>query len=1308
MELRKPITYPCKTAGEAGAPFDVDAAGPRVTSRTISNGTQSSPWTYYYACGTNGANTVVDQTKVTSPIGDDTVHTFTTYIDDNLQLLNNGLPPSHETQTDYYSGPQGGTAMKSVKTTYQAKSVGPHLPLSVTTSWLKQGNLVSYTETAWDSVTNPIGVNSYGSDFPNLSWGNPLTKKEYAFGVGAHGTQVRETDFNYLHLTNTTYQNLNIANRPTSKIVYNSGGSAAAKTTYGYDETTISSTSSNPVPNHDYTNYGSGFKYRGNPTTVSVCPNAQSCTALSTTHAYNDLGHVTATTDPDSHTTSFSYADSWSGSGCGLTSSSNTQAFLTLTTPPATNTQHRTTAKYFPCTGQVEATQDENDILANRTGTAYSYDLMLRPTGVNYPDGGQTSYSYSDRSTPVSITSTQTINSSYNRVTVSNRDGLGREYQSQVTSDPEGTDTVDTSYDLLGRKATVSNPHRSGSTSTDGTTTYQYDALNRVTLEIPPDGSSSSNNVATTYGAQTTGTLCLTTTVTDQAGKKRMSCSDALGHMVEVVEYTSPTNFETDYSYDVLDNVLSVTQKGDNANNARTRTFIYDSLSRLTNSANPESGTITYSYTNGTALCAGDLSAVCSKTAPAPNQSSGTVTTTYSYDVLNRLTQKSYSDTSTPTTMFGYDQSSITIHNDQFNISNSVGRLSWAAPVNTSLNPINMNAYSYDPMGRVIGMWDSPDGLMDPKFVYTYNLDGSPATLTYPSGRVLTYTVKGAGRVTDVKDVTNGFNYATGATYAPPGELAGVVNGSSSVGITTTDAYNKRLQPGTFTVATNGSGTHTIFSRTYDFGLGTTDNGVVNQITNGLDGNRTQNFTYDSLNRIKQANTTGANWGETYTVDAWGNLTGRGAVSGKTNYEPLNAAVDTNNRVIGLGYDIAGNLTSNGSATFTYDDENRLVHTGGYTYTYDASGQRITKMVQPVTPGTFYLRGAGGQTLAETDASGLLLNEYIFFNGQRVARQDANGVVHYYFPDHLGSASLITDASGTVQKEVDYYPYGGEIVISGNDPNHYKFTGKERDETGLDEFGARYYSSQMGRFMTPDWGSIPMAVPYAVLGNPQTLNLYSYVENNPATGTDPDGHMPPDGLYHGDPFGGGGSGPDASLVEQSFPQAKPQMMDYSWLVPAGLLAQMTAQNQSQAQTTQTQTQNTSNQQGHWEYSQSTGQMTHVLPDGTKQVGGTGYSGKDEGLNNPKAQDKPNVGPIPQGDWKIEPQKDNVTGQGHKLPASMRLDPSKNTETFGRSGFLIHGDNSQQNHSASNGCIILDRPTRNQIGGSGDNNLTVVP
>jgi RHS repeat-associated protein len=73
-----------------------------------------------------------------------------------------------------------------------------------------------------------------------------------------------------------------------------------------------------------------------------------------------------------------------------------------------------------------------------------------------------------------------------------------------------------------------------------------------------------------------------------------------------------------------------------------------------------------------------------------------------------------------------------------------------------------------------------------------------------------------------------------------------------------------------------------------------------------------------------------------------------------------------------------------------------------------------------------------------------------------------------------------------------------------------KFTGKERDaESGLDNFGARYYTSAMGRYFSPDWSETPQPVPYAEFGNPQTLNLYQYVGNNPITTFDADGHCWP-------------------------------------------------------------------------------------------------------------------------------------------------------------------------------------------------------
>jgi RHS repeat-associated protein len=80
--------------------------------------------------------------------------------------------------------------------------------------------------------------------------------------------------------------------------------------------------------------------------------------------------------------------------------------------------------------------------------------------------------------------------------------------------------------------------------------------------------------------------------------------------------------------------------------------------------------------------------------------------------------------------------------------------------------------------------------------------------------------------------------------------------------------------------------------------------------------------------------------------------------------------------------------------------------------------------------------------------------------------------------------------------------YASEVCFSPS-----RHTGKERDtESGNDYFGARYYSSSMGRFMSPDWAVKATPVPYAVLDNPQSLNLYSYVQNNPLSRNDPTGH----------------------------------------------------------------------------------------------------------------------------------------------------------------------------------------------------------
>jgi RHS repeat-associated protein len=153
--------------------------------------------------------------------------------------------------------------------------------------------------------------------------------------------------------------------------------------------------------------------------------------------------------------------------------------------------------------------------------------------------------------------------------------------------------------------------------------------------------------------------------------------------------------------------------------------------------------------------------------------------------------------------------------------------------------------------------------------------------------------------------------------------------------------------------------------------------------------------------------------------------------------------------------------------------------------------------------GTYYWKQGDGGTIAETDLHGNWTTAYGIIRGKIASRVDlpAN-TLHYYFNDHLGTTSVVTSAAGVVQKESDYFPYGGEIAIVSGDTNRYKFTGKERDaESSLDYFGARYYASSVGRFVSVD----PTILSGQRMVDPQQWNMFSYGRNNPTIMIDPDG-----------------------------------------------------------------------------------------------------------------------------------------------------------------------------------------------------------
>lgn len=170
-------------------------------------------------------------------------------------------------------------------------------------------------------------------------------------------------------------------------------------------------------------------------------------------------------------------------------------------------------------------------------------------------------------------------------------------------------------------------------------------------------------------------------------------------------------------------------------------------------------------------------------------------------------------------------------------------------------------------------------------------------------------------------------------------------------------------------------------------------------------------------------------------------------------------------------------------------------NSGSVTYTYDGDGRRVKK-----SNGKLYWYGINGQVLEETDLSGTLITDYVYFGGTRIARRDANGTMYYFLADRLGNARVITDSTGSVQEESDYYSYGQERVVTGNGAlNNYKFTGHERDtESSLDHTLYRQYASNLGRWLSPDRARGDPT-------KPQSWNRYAYTLGDPTNHIDQDG-----------------------------------------------------------------------------------------------------------------------------------------------------------------------------------------------------------
>jgi YD repeat-containing protein len=774
----------------------------------------------------------------------------------------------------------------------------------------------------------------------NQNYSNlPQSKSDWDYGTT--GSSTPTTQISYTYLQTAAYVSAHILNRPTSVSRYNHG-TLLAQTNYSYDSTPLSTTSgskNNSVTgssNHDDANFGTSNTVRGNVTSISqmISPGTFITTR---TNYYNILANLVKSVDANNNVTQYDYTDNWaSGSSSGITGA--TFAFQTLTTSLVSGGVNQSVTKSFNgFDGSLSSVADQNDTNNGLVGTSYVYDTMQRTTAISYSDGGHTQIDFGGSALPEIDTTTVTQTAGSSVIRSETLDGIGRGSVSTLVSDPEGADSVSTTYDSLGLVKTVSNPQRSASSPTDGTATYFHDALGRVLSVVQPDRSGTTNDYS--------NFPC--TTVTDEVGSVRRSCEDIFGRVTGVWEDPNGKNYETDYTYDALDNLLSVTQKGGTTTSSlwRTRTFTYDGRSRLLTASNPESGTITYTYDNN--------GNVITKTAPMPNQiGSATVATAYTYDQLNRLTNKSYSDGITPWNHYVYDVTP----SFATGLTNIIGRLTWSYnQFGGVTGQGTASIYSYDAMGRpTLHVQQTPSIAPYGFFLnYAYDLAGNLTTnvlyclaSTFPgctprfqTGTNLTFTHDGASRPTTITSSLNDtehpptlYTVDPSVGYWPTGALRKAQFGNK---LTEALAFNNRLQPcrmnvnstaAYFSQCTDGTPSGNILDLTMGYKSGTNNGNVASWSAVGHQTfNRT--YAYDSLNRIQSmadSATSQPCQGMSWTIDAWGNMTNQTGTKG-TCYN-LSASVGTNNRFQGgYLYDAAGNMTYDGSHHYTYDAENRII-----------------------------------------------------------------------------------------------------------------------------------------------------------------------------------------------------------------------------------------------------------------------------------------------------------------------------------------------------------------------------------------------
>jgi len=657
---------------------------------------------------------------------------------------------------------------------------------------------------------------------------------------------------------------------------------------------------------------------------------------------------------------------------------------------------------------------------------------------------------------------------------------------------------VQVDYDKGGRMVAMRDPNGQE-------TTYEYDQLGRRTkLTNPLNQEWTTSYAETANGTQTTMNY-------PEANHSVTRDFDLLGRLTGIQYGNRATTPDVDFTYDTAGNrtkMIETSEVGGNPFTARETTYSYDNARRLTSVGFDEDG-------NGVV----------------------DETVAYDYDISGRRTSLTFDG---QTIGYEYDER---------------GRLITLTDWDTG-----RSTFSYDGAGRHIAT-QRPNGM---RSSYRHDHAGRLARLQHHKGlsklAQFDYTVDSRGNRTQVIEMLRpaNANYATRTfaynhaninykgSWVDTGQFKATDDWADSLALTVTGdeltlTYGTGPDHSIFDIYVGGT-----FYNSYDGYAASTgeetmtiqldsDQRISFEIKNRHEQNlassgfrvRFKNlqaksklttqvidYTYDNLSRLQTANYNSGERVYDFDFDLAGNrlqeaLSGTGVTDKTTNYEYNNANQITRMNVDGgswtnLTYDNNGNLTNDGTNSYTWDRANRMATLNDgvdtYSYAYDGMGRRVSQTVNStVTQYLLDTQPSLAKVLAQTTGA----NTERFIHAPRGihAMEDNTGTWSYMAQDGLGSVRAEIDASAVVSASQNYAPYGQPMDVSGSFDSSFGFTGEQTDGNSQVYLRARYYNPSIGVFSALDAFE-------GAMQNPMSLNGYSWVEGNVPNAVDPSGNCP--------------------------------------------------------------------------------------------------------------------------------------------------------------------------------------------------------